>query len=162
MEAPTGELRVASSEGAADASRGVPASAEPSASRLMGRPDLAQDSLSDLRIRSGQLKQEAAQVKRELKNKKRQKQRILRRVSRLATADIVQALLDRGVQLQEAATAAAARADEGTSAAASSASPPAAPLADASVTRREALALDGEAAELAMAMAPVVHDPMEH
>ena len=86
-------------------------------------------------------------MKRELKNKKRQKQRILRRVSRLATADIVQALLDRGVQLQEAAAAA---------------SPPAAPLADASVAHRETLALDGEAAELAMAMAPVVHDPMEH
>jgi len=101
-------------------------------------------------------------VKRELKNKKRQKQRILRRVSRLATADIVQALLDRGVQLQEAATAAAARAEEETGAAASSGSPPAAPLADASVTRREALAMDGEAAELAMAMAPVIHDPMEH
>ena len=101
-------------------------------------------------------------MKRELKNKKRQKQRILRRVSRLATADIVQALLDRGVQLQEAAAAAAAGVGEGTSAAASSASPPAAPLADASVAHRETLALDGEAAELAMAMAPVVHDPMEH
>ena len=94
MEAPTGELRAASGGGAAEAWQGGAASAEPSASRLMGRPDLAQDSLSDLRVRSRQLKQEAAQVKRELKNKKRQKQRILRRVSRLATADIVQALLD--------------------------------------------------------------------
>jgi len=86
---------------------------EPSASRILGRPDLAQDSLTDLRLRSKQLKQEAAMVKRDLKNKKRQKARILRRVSRLATADIVQALLDRGVALREAASAESAAAASG-------------------------------------------------
>ena len=67
---------------------------------LCGRPDLAEDSIQNPRLRQRSLKQEAAKLQRDLKNKKRQKQRIMRKVSRLATSDIVQALLDRGVELQ--------------------------------------------------------------
>lgn len=62
-------------------------------------------------------------MKRDLKNKKRQKQRILRRVSRLATADIVQALLDRGVALHEAVIAASAAEPAAPSAASGSGGP---------------------------------------
>ena len=76
--------------------------------RLVGRPDLPQDSIADLRASRRDLKQQAKTVKKELKNKKRQKQRIVRCVAALDTQDIVRALLDRGVQLREAQAAAAA------------------------------------------------------
>ena len=46
-------------------------------------------------------------MKKELKNKQRQKQRIMRRVFCLETRDIMQALLDRGLQLRDAQAAAA-------------------------------------------------------
>ena len=65
--------------------------------RLVGRLDLAQYSLADLRARQRDLKQQAKTVKKELKKKKRQKRRIVRCVAALDTQDIVQALLDRGV-----------------------------------------------------------------
>ena len=77
-------------------------------------------------------------MKKELRNKRRQKQRIMRRVSALDTQDIVQVLLDRGVQLREAQEAEAAQpsGSAGSEAAASSGpeaaeAAPAEPLADA-------------------------------
>ena len=76
--------------------------------RLVGQPDLPQDSIADLRARQRDLKQQVKTVKKELKNKKRQKQHIMRRVAALDTQDIVQVLLDRGVQLRGAQAAAAA------------------------------------------------------
>ena len=77
---------------------------------LVGRPDLAPDSIEDLRQRQRALKISTRQVKKELKNKRRQKQRIVRRVASLGTQDIVQVLLDRGVQLRDAQAAADAQA----------------------------------------------------
>jgi hypothetical protein len=95
---------------------GDAATAEARAGALVGRPDLAQDSLADLRFRQRELKQQAKRVKKELKNKQRQKQRIMRRVSSLDTRDIVQVLLDRGLCLRDA-QAAAAEAEGGSAAA---------------------------------------------
>lgn len=86
-------------------------------------------------------------VKRDLKNKKRQKARILRRVSRLATADIVQALLDRGVALHEAAAAESAAAASGSAEPAPSI-PPAAPAEEVPLALADPSALGDEQADI--------------
>jgi hypothetical protein len=64
---------------------------------LTGRPDLEKDALKELRERQRMLKSEAKRVATDLRNKKKQKKRAMRRCATLQTRDIVQVLLERGV-----------------------------------------------------------------
>ena len=91
---------------------------------LSGRPDLATDSLADLRTQQRALKTEAKRVAADLRNKRRQKKRAMKRCATLDTRDLVQVLLDRGVQLQKDAAASSAAASR------PNASEPAAKAAD--------------------------------
>ena len=69
---------------------------------LAGRPDLEKDALKELRDRQRALKNEAKRVAADLKNKKKQKKRAMKRCSTLGTRDLVQVLLERGVVMQSA------------------------------------------------------------
>jgi len=69
---------------------------------LNGRPDLEKDALKELRERQRMLKSEAKRLATDLKNKKKQKKRALRRCATLQTRDIVQVLLERGVVIPTA------------------------------------------------------------
>ena len=80
---------------------------------LAGRPDLATDSLADLRSKQRSLKTEAKRIATELRNKRRQQKRAIRRCSTLDTRDLVQVLLDRRAQLQREKEAASSAASSG-------------------------------------------------
>ena len=84
---------------AAGAEDGVPSGSAAGPDVLTGRPDLEADALQELRNRQRALKAEAKRVQTELKNKKRQKTRALRRCAALHTRDIVQVLLERGTMM---------------------------------------------------------------
>jgi hypothetical protein len=56
---------------------------------------LSKNALDTLKVRQKQLKQEAKKVQAELRVKRKQKARILKKVAKLSTEDLVQALLDR-------------------------------------------------------------------
>jgi hypothetical protein len=92
-----GRAHVGASAGGASGSSGSDAAVD-----LAGRPDLEANALSALKERQRQLKSEAKRVQADLKNKRRQKKRALKRCAALETRDIVQVLLDRGVMLPRA------------------------------------------------------------
>ena len=99
------------STGTQPAGRGPPTSGGPrendvSSTVLTGRPDLEKDALKELRERQRALKSEAKRVATDLKNKKKQKKRALKKCAALDTRDIVQVLLERGVVMPAGADSA--------------------------------------------------------
>jgi len=95
-----------SASGASNGGRPAPGAAAPSLANdrdtgvLAGRPDLEKDALKELRDRQRALKSEAKRVATDLKNKKKQKKRAMKRCATLGTRDLVQVLLERGVVMQ--------------------------------------------------------------
>lgn len=81
-------------------------SADINSRALAGRPDLEKDALQELRARQRALKTEAKRVAQDLKSKKKQKKRALKRCSVLDTRDIVQVSLERGVAMPGGASGA--------------------------------------------------------
>ena len=110
MAAADGALALVGGVGGDGAGPGGPPALGGPVGVLLGRPDLAQDSLQNLRDQQRSLRSEAKRVKRDLKNAQRKKQRIMRRVSSLGNEDIVQVLLERGMQLTGAEMLPAAKA----------------------------------------------------
>ena len=104
------------SAGDADTNNRTAPGNAPSTDPLAGRPDLEKDALKELRARQRALKAEAKRVATDLKNKKKQKKRALKRCATLDARDIVQVLLERGIVLQP-------RASSSTSSASSTAAP---------------------------------------
>lgn len=100
--------------------RGRPETAEEA---LAGRPDLAGQALEELKQKQRQLKQETKRCRVELKNKKRQKKRALQKCQNLDTADLVQVIIDRGIELRALTNAAAAAGSPGAGSSGSSAAP---------------------------------------
>ena len=102
-----------SASGASNGGRPAPGAAAPSLANdrdtgvLAGRPDLEKDALKELRDRQRALKSEAKRVATDLKNKKKQKKRAMKRCATLGTRDLVQVLLERGVVMQSAPSASA-------------------------------------------------------
>ena len=67
--------------------------------------DLSQDAIADLRARHKRLKAEQKRVRQEMKNKARKRQRVLARMRHVDAASVLQVLLERGVNLGDAAGA---------------------------------------------------------
>jgi hypothetical protein len=64
---------------------------------LDGRPDLSQDAIENLRAQHLRLKEQQKKVRRDMKNQKRMRSRIIKRVKHLDTASVLQVLIERGV-----------------------------------------------------------------
>jgi hypothetical protein len=67
-----------------------------------GRPDLAQNTIEELRSRHRELKQQQRKVKSQLRNQKRKRARVLKRMRNLDTASVLQVLMDRGIDFSGA------------------------------------------------------------
>ena len=66
---------------------------------VLGRPDLSQNTIEELRAKNRQLKKEQKMVKQQLTNQKRKRARVMKRMRNLDTASVLQVLMDRGIEL---------------------------------------------------------------
>ena len=64
---------------------------------FLGRPDLTQDALEELRRRQRSLRQEQRKVRMQLKLQARKRSRVITRMRNLDTAAVLQVLMDRGI-----------------------------------------------------------------
>ena len=62
-----------------------------------GRPDLSQNAIENLRAEHQRLKEQQKKVRRDMKNQKRVRSRIIKRMRHLDTASVLQVLIERGV-----------------------------------------------------------------
>jgi hypothetical protein len=74
----------------------------------LGRPDLSQDAIQELRDRRRRLRQEQRRLKNEERNAQRKRARIVKKLKNLDTASVVQMLLERGLAVRAPAPAAPA------------------------------------------------------
>ena len=77
---------------------------------FLGRPDLAQDAIEELRSKHRALKQEQKRVKTQLRNQARKRARILKKMRHLDTASVLQVLMDRGLDFASHSAASASSA----------------------------------------------------
>jgi hypothetical protein len=62
-----------------------------------GRPDLSQNAIENLRLEHRRLREQQKKVRKDMKNQKRMRSRIIKRVKHLDTASVLQVLIERGV-----------------------------------------------------------------
>jgi len=68
-------------------------------SLILGRPNLSQNTIEELRARNRLLKKEQKMVKQQLSNQKRKRARVMKRMRNLDTTSVLQVLMDRGIDL---------------------------------------------------------------
>jgi len=105
-----------------------------------GRPDLAQNTIEELRSRHRELKQQQEKVKSQLHNQKRKRARVLKRMRNLDTASVLQVLMDRGIDFTGAGSG-------GTSGSSASKCKPAPKASQPSAARSSAPAAESGTAE---------------
>lgn len=74
---------------------------------FLGRPDLAQDTIEELRSKHRALKTEQKKVRAQLKNQAKKRTRIMKKMRHIDTATVLQMLMERGVDFRAPAAAAA-------------------------------------------------------
>ena len=86
--------------GRGDAADRDPAGPPAADARPLGRLDLSQDAIQDLRARRRQLKLEQRRLRNEERNAQRKRARIMKKLKNLDTSSVTQVLIERGLDLQ--------------------------------------------------------------